>query len=298
MTLVQMYYFQAVCRYENFTKAANALHMSQPALSATMKDLEKECGVPLFLKDKNTLHITEEGHILEEEINLLLKRYEQLDYVKKELLLKRNYLRIGLSTLSGNQVYPMLKYRFSQKYPDIEVISTESFTQKLFESLDIGQLDLVITIHRLDTAELQSQYNHWLLAETTQVLCVGKNTPLSEKNYVSLEEISKVPLILLNDDFGQTKRIKSMFEDNGLSYKVMHYTSQMYSVERFVEQGVAVGFLPKVVVDKNPDIVGIPYEGTVTHAIELFWKKNVFHYPAVRAFIETAKELYPKKRIS
>ena len=53
-----MQYFQAVCRYENFTRAAEELHISQPAMSAAMKDLEKECGVPLFVRDKNSLRVT------------------------------------------------------------------------------------------------------------------------------------------------------------------------------------------------------------------------------------------------
>ena len=67
MTIVQMQYFQAVCRYENFTRAAEELHISQPAMSAAMKDLEKECGVPLFVRDKNSLRVTDEGKILLEE---------------------------------------------------------------------------------------------------------------------------------------------------------------------------------------------------------------------------------------
>ncbi len=81
MTLTQMECFQAVCKYENFTKAAQAVHISQPALSSTMKKLEEECGLPLFLRHKNQLQITPEGRVLLHEVDLFLAHYEQLGIV-------------------------------------------------------------------------------------------------------------------------------------------------------------------------------------------------------------------------
>ena len=85
MTLTQLQYFQAVCRYENFTKAAEALHISQPAMSAAMKDLERECGVPLCIRNKNSLKVTEEGQVLLDEANLVLGQYGCLDHVVRNL---------------------------------------------------------------------------------------------------------------------------------------------------------------------------------------------------------------------
>ena len=68
MTLTQMKYYEAACRFLNFTKAAEYLHVTQPAVSAAMKELEHECGVVLLKKQGNTLCLTDEGQLLFREI--------------------------------------------------------------------------------------------------------------------------------------------------------------------------------------------------------------------------------------
>lgn len=298
MTLIQLQYFQAVCKYENFTRAAMALHISQPAMSAAMKDLERECEVPLFKRDKNALKITDEGQILLDEANLVLGQYEHLNHIVKDLSLARKYIRIGLSTLSGNQVYPEILQEYRKRCPDVQVFSVEESTAKQFEMLDSGLLDVIITIKGVEDPVQQKQfdstYGHWPMIRTNLVFCVGKDHPLAQEKYVSLEQISEVPLILLKDNFSQTSRIKRQFERRGLPYHVMHYTNQMYTIERFIEKNIAAGFLPESVALGNPGIVGIPYDGTESRVIEIFWRKDRFLFSATKKFIQMAKELYSK----
>lgn len=298
MTIVQMQYFQAVCKYENFTKAAEELHISQPAMSAAMKDLEKDCGVPLFVRDKNALRVTDEGKIFLEEANLVLSQYQQLNHIVRDLALTRKYMRVGLSTLSGNQVYPEILLAYQKRCPDVQVLSVEESTSRQFEMLDAGLLDVIITIRRFDDEEEQKSFNslycHWPMKQTKMCFCVGRDNPLAGETFVTAEQISSQPLVLLKEKFSQTARIKKMFQRHGLEYSVLHYTNQMYTVERFVEKNVAAGFLPESVAEKNPGIVGIPYADGHPAYIELFWRKGRFLFPAVKEFIQVAKELYPK----
>ena len=73
MTLVQLKYFQTVCKYNNITRASNELHISQPSLSNAIKDLEKEFGISLFYRFSKGLVLTEEGSLFLEETNHLLE---------------------------------------------------------------------------------------------------------------------------------------------------------------------------------------------------------------------------------
>lgn len=298
MTIVQMQYFQAVCKYENFTRAAEELHISQPAMSAAMKDLEKECGVPLFVRDKNSLRVTDEGKILLEEASLVLGQYQQMNQIVRDLALTRKYVRVGLSTLSGNQVYPEILLEYQKRYPGIQVKSVEESTSRQFEMLDTGLLDVIITIKRFDHEEDQKKfdnvYNHWPMMRTRMCFCVGRDNPLAGEAYVTAEQIAGQPLVLLKGSFSQTTRIKKMFRRSGVEYHVLHYTNQMYTVERFVEKNVAAGFLPESVSKSNPNIVGLPYPDGNPVYIELFWRKDQFLFPAVKDFIQVAKELHPK----
>lgn len=298
MTIIQMQYFQEVCRLKSFAKAAESLHISQPAMSAAIRNLEQECGVLLFYRDKNALRITDEGKTLLEEISLVLKQYDHLHNIVSSLSLSRQYVRVGLSTLSGTQVYPNILLEYKKLYPDIQVMSLEESTDKQFELLDNGLLDLIITIKHFKTREEQKSfdevYGHWPLKENVQLFCVSTQNPLANEAYVTLEQMVKEPLILLNDNYHQTKEMKRRWKEAGLEYHVIHYTSQAYTVERFVEKNAAAGFLPMAVVATNPRITGLPYDGTEPRNIELFWKKDQYMFFATKAFIDLVKKMYPK----
>ena len=298
MTIVQMQYFQAVCKYENFTKAAEDRHISQPAMSAAMKELEAECGVPLFKKTRNSLTITDAGWALLEEIQKNLEQYDRLMYAVKNLSLSRKYIRVGVSTLNGNLVYPQILSTFRARYPDIQVISSEESTQKQMEMLEQGKLDLIINGGRAqkpaDSGGEDYPFHSWPLVNNEIVFSVSKNHPLASRSSVTLEDIAREPLVLLTQYYGVTRNIEARLEEAGLSYYVLHRTDQMYSVERFAEQGVACGFLPKAVVAQNPHLVGLSCPELPNGWVHLRWRKNSPLFSSAKAFIELVKELYPQ----
>lgn len=299
MTLTQMQYFQAVCKYENFTKAAEDQHISQPAMSAAMKELEAECGVPLFKKTRNSLTITDAGWALLEEVEKNLTQYDHLMYAVKNLSLSRKYIRVGVSTLNGNLVYPQILSAFKKHYPDIQVISSEESTPQQFELLSQGKLDVIINgrknVHpdgsEVDPFPLAS----WPLVDNEMVFCVWRDHPLAKKDSVTLEEIAREPLVLLSPHFSLTQAIERRLKGAGLSYNVLHYTDQMYSVERFTEQGVACGFLPKVVVEQNPCLLGSSCPALPHGWVYLHWRDDRSLFPTVKTFIRFVKEMYPKQ---
>lgn len=300
MTIIQMQYFQEVCRWKAFAKAAEELHVSQPAISAAIRNLEQECGVLLFQRDKNALRITDEGNILLEEVTLVLNQYHHLQNIVENLALSRKYIRIGLSTLSGMQIYPTLLLEYKKLYPDIQVISQEESTSRQFEMLDEGLLDVIITIkgykNPVEQKEFDKIYAHWPMIDNTQVFCVSTLNPLAEAPFVTLEQMAGEPLILLYDNFHQTREIKALWDAAGLKYNVVHYTGQAYTIERFVEKNVAAGFLPKAVAAGNSRIAGIPYDEAETRKIEIFWRKDRYMFFATEAFINLARKLYPRKK--
>ena len=222
-----------------------------------------------------------------------------MNEIVRDLALTRNYMRVGLSTLSGNQVYPEILLEYQKRRPGVQVMSVEESTPRQCEMLDAGLLDVIITIKRFDREEEQKKfekvYHHWPMKQTRMCFCVGRENFLAGETFVTPEQMVTQPLVLLKENFSQTTRIKQMFRESGLDYHVLHYTNQMYTVERFVEKNVAAGFLPESVSQSNPKIVGIPYREGSRAYIELFWRKDQFLFPVVKDFIRVAKELYPKK---
>lgn len=300
MTFTQMKYFYTVCKYENYTKAAEELFISQPAISQAMKDLEAECGVTLFQRHGNTLTLTESGYTLRDEVKIILSQYDHLNHIVHDLNLKRNYIRVGLSSFSGSHVFPTLRCRFHLDHPEIDVISSEDVTSVLFEWLDSDKVDLIITSPKPEHLSRPERKNYMLYPiETTGLqFCVHKDHPLAERRYVTVSDIADEALVMLSDYYSPTKRVKQAFSKYGLQPKVIHYTSQMFSVERFIEQGAAAGFLPADVAEHNPTIVGIEFEDfdSKHQQVALVWKKQGLQHNSLKEFIATAKRMFPQNQ--
>lgn len=299
MTIVQMLYFQAVCKFENFTKAAENQHISQPAMSAAMHDLEMECGVPLFRKSRNSLTITDEGWMLLTEIEENLRQYDHLMHVVKNLSLSRKYVRLGFSTFLGNLEYPRILAEFSRRHQDTQIISVEKPTGTLFDMLNAGKLDVVLAGRTFDDLQVQaafdSAYHIYPVVSEQFVFSIHRSHPLASRVRITPEEIATVPLVMLEDKYTQTQILRSFLENAGVAYHILHQTDQMYTIARFVEQGVAGGFLPASIADNHVNIVGIPFWER-QEQLKIFWKKDQFLFSSTKSFISLVKELYPKSR--
>ena len=293
MTLTQMQYFDTLCRYENYTRAAQALFVSQPTISQAIRDLEKECGAPLVCRIGNGLKITPEGEILWEQIRPILRQVRELEAGIAQDGLSQNYIRIGFSIFSGNQVFPQLCRAYHEKNPKVRILTRESDTPTLLQMLENDQLDGVVTCPE----QRQEVFGYYPLISASMAYAVSKDSPLANKKEVTLEEIAKYPLVLLSEEYASGRRQRAMFQNRGLEPEILVTTHQMYTIERFVERGAAGGFLPRHLARFNSNIVMLSFpEEEVPQETCLVWKKGVVHSTAVRSFIELAKSCFPKER--
>ena len=98
--------FAAVCRWGTFSRAAEKLHISQPAVSKAIKELEQDCGVALFERQHSTISLTPEGRKLWEGCQRWLKESEELEKLGTSLKTGRQILRIGVVPMCGNTIFP------------------------------------------------------------------------------------------------------------------------------------------------------------------------------------------------
>lgn len=299
MTLVQMQYFATVCRTLNVTHAAQELHLTQPTLSAAIHSLETECGVELFHHRANSLSITDEGLVLLEEITPLLKSYNRIQNVVKSRMLDRKYVRLSFSTIAGGQICPQLCGQYHKLYPDVQVLSVETSTEKHYQELELGHVDLILTSRRNGITDevWNKRYEHIEIENNSPLMfCVSIHHPLAQKTFVSYEEIVQEPLIVLDDTFSVSKRIlRTMAEAGYQPQNTVQCTSQIYTVERFIEANAACGFLPENAALSNPSIIPLQYPQQQVRSVYLTWMKNKAQFSAVRNFIQMTRRLYPEK---
>lgn len=297
MTLIQMLYFNTVCEYMSLTKAAEKLRISQPALSSAIRLVEEECGVELFKHRANSISITDEGIVLQQEIQPILERYGHLERLLANKKLDRNYVQIGLSPFRGNIVLPAISERFQQNYPSAQLIITEGGTSYLYESLDLNKFDLILTAKKPGFSEEDwansTLYSYLKLTDVRMVFAVSTANPLAALESVSWQQVLQERLILLDSTYSQKNTISRLLSRDGYQLPDnVFYTNQVHTIIQFVEKNVACGFLPEETANDNPKIKALPFPDSEVHPIYLVWRKDRHLFHAAKHFVETAQELY------
>lgn len=298
MTLIQMQYFQAVCQFGSFLKASEQLHVSQSTISLAIKSMENEHKVSLFHRDKNALRITEAGQAVLEEVDIILAQYNHLKETIQNLISQRYSIRVGVSTLGGNAIFPLIMAEAKKQEPDLVITTVEDSTKRQFEMLDNHLLDVIFTHHHFknagEKAAFDSVYGSLSLIKDRQVYCVSRANPLALQDSVTLEDIAKQPLILLKDNFSQTVAIKQRFTECGLNPHILLQTSQMYTVERYIENNIATGFLPQSAVRHNPQVKSYVLDTFPSRYVSCFWRKDKQKTDALKKFLAVARTVSQK----
>lgn len=186
-------YFLEIAREENMTRAAQRLHVSQPALSKQMKDLEEELGRKLFRRGSASIHLTDEGMLLRKRAEDILA---MVDKTAEEFA--------NLDEVTGGEVYIgcaesfQIRYLaeiikgFRERYPLLKYHILSGDTAQVTERLDRGLLDFAAIV---EPPNLQ-KYNYIELpiADTWGVV-MRKDHPLAEKSFVTVDDLSGLPLL-------------------------------------------------------------------------------------------------------
>ena len=186
-------YFLEIAREENMTRAAQRLHVSQPALSKQMKDLEEELGRKLFRRGSASIHLTDEGMLLRKRAEDILA---MVDKTAEEFA--------NLDEVTGGDVYIgcaesyQIRYlaeiikSFRERYPLLKYHILSGDTAQVTERLDRGLLDFAVIV---EPPNLQ-KYNYIELpiADTWGVV-MRKDYPLAEKSFVTVDDLSGLPLL-------------------------------------------------------------------------------------------------------
>lgn len=292
MKISQMKYFQTVCRYSSITKAAEELYVSQPAISFCIKELEEEFGVKLFHRRNNRLQLTVEGSYFLDKINYILNAVDTLVGQMKDLGNNRNHIKIAVPAMISTFLFPSMFNEYAQKFPEVEVEMLETGSLQARKLVDANSVDLGITI--LDSS-VGETYNIVPLVQTELMFCVSKNHPLADKKFISFKDLEKQKIILFKADSYQNIFIKRAFVEANIQPDIMLYSSQLYTVKKFLSYGNVGAFLYKQIAEMDNDLVCIPLEQPIIQQIVLIWTKNGNLYSDAENFIRFAKQFDYKK---
>ena len=271
MTIDQLRYFQAVCKYNGISRAAEALNISQPSVSNAISKLENEFGVELFHRKNKQLFLTKEGLQMAEMAEKLLTQADCITQTMQALGKQNKVLRLGVPPMIGSLVLPILYDEHFKLQEQLQVRIVEGDSTALRQLLADNQVDMVFLPH---TRPFDNTLESQNLTVLQNVCCVHKSHRFASRASIKLAELTKEPLVLFKNSFFQTERILEEFSKLSCTPNVRFDTAQLSTVQNMVASGTAVGFMFAFLLKTLPDLVGIPLEPPMTTQVSLVWKKD------------------------
>lgn len=193
--------FLTVAEKLSFTKAAEALDISQPRLSLVIKQLEQQVGVALFSRKPHNVRLTPAGEILLEEARTLNAALQQFDLTVRKLRDDaRSRLRLGSPSFSRDlPVRVMLIEEFCARHPQVRLEIEDGYTPRLVEHLREGRLDLTLASAPFDQQGLDCM----LLSTSTPVLAIPTESPLARLSAIGPEAVRGTRIAVFPKYIGQ-----------------------------------------------------------------------------------------------
>ncbi len=254
MTLEQLRIFLAVTTHLHFTRAAEALYITQPAVSAVIQNLEAEYCVKLFHRVGRRIEITEAGKLLQVEAQKILDQVVLTERGLRELNnLQRGELKLGSSLTIGNYWLPEKISHFKRDYPGISVNCTLANAKEICEGTATGLFDLGLVTGDVDPA-LQSILEQEIIGGDRLQIVVGKAHPWFKRARVSVQELVETPWVMRESGSGSQQVFEQAMQRWGIEpadLNVILVLSSSEMVRAVVESGVGAAAIPELMVQKE-----------------------------------------------
>ena len=271
MRLNQLEYFVKTVECGGANAAARELSVSQPAISAAIRELEEELGVPLFRRVRQQLILTEEGAAFYRRVGPLLIQLQVAVHQVQAMAGGPQALRLCLPPMIGMFMAPLILGEFVPAHPDLHLTISEAGTDSIQKMLLDGTADLGIMIG-------QSPYNVGLeavpLRETRYALFVGRQSPLAGRRLISFRDLAGEPLVLFDQGLYINALLHRQFRQEGVRPNIVLQTNQINTIKDFVGRSVASTFLTREVVKDADQLIEVPTDFSPPITIIAAWKKG------------------------
>lgn len=250
-TIQQLRCFVAVAITQQFTVAAESLHIAQPSLSQQIHHLEQVLDTELFHRSYRPVRLTDAGvELLPLARRVLADLDEVFERVNDVGGIRRGHVTIGATPSLGATLMPEALARFQRRYPGISVTFVERHSNELLDELESAALDLALVILPIPRPTLDSV----VVATETLVVVVAIDHPLAARDHVSIRDLDGVPMIMFREGYDVKNATMDAFAHAGVPLNVALDGVEMGSVLSFVAVGIGAAIVPSIVANSNPDV--------------------------------------------
>lgn len=289
-------YFLAVCKEGTITRAAKALHVTQPTLSRQLLDLEEELGQQLFIRSYHHITLTPEGRLLrkraEEIMAMVHKTRSEFDSMTGEAVSGDIYIGGGESV--AIRLIAQVIGELRKEYPDIRHHLYSGNATDVMERIDNGMLDFGILIQPANISKYESIT---LPAKDVWGVVMRKDSPLAKKKTIALQDLLNVPLIcsrqISNSTFGKSA-YPQWFGKHFDSLNVVATYNLIYNASLLVEEGIgyAIALDNLINVTEHRTLCFRPLKPKLESELSIVWKKSQAFSVAAEIFLERIQQKF------
>ncbi|RNB91979.1 LysR family transcriptional regulator [Brevibacillus fluminis] len=292
MDIRELQYVMELARLRSFTKAAEALHITQPTLSKMIRNLEAELGLVLFSRIGKKIECTDAGRVVVAHALTILDSFQSLTRELDDLTtFTKGTIRIGLPPMVGASFFPTVMSQFRAKYPGLDIHMVEEGSKKLEAEIESGGLDMAVVQMPVNDELFDS---HVLVKENLRLI-VHPTHPLAQRDEVTLAELADESFVFFSKSFTLHDRIIEECKRVGFTPHVLYESSHWDFIQEMVAVNLGVAFLPETICRSlQPNRVqsvtlvkpAIPWH------LAMIWRKNTYLSLAAREWIRFTQSLF------
>ena len=247
LTLRQLKVFESVARHLNYTRAAAELHLTQPAVSMQIKQLEGSLGAVLFEQLGKRIHLTEAGKEVLGYARNITQQLDELEAVlNRQKGLAGGRLRISVAT-TANYFVPTLLGSFSRRYPDITVSLDVTNRETLLRQLSENLVDLVIMGRPPAEADVEAE----VFMENPLVIVAPPEHALARVKKIPLKRLQEEVFLVREPGSGTRIAMERFFSERGMHLRTGMEVGSNEAIKQSVQAGLGLGLLSRATVDQE-----------------------------------------------
>lgn len=276
---------------KSFSRAAEALHMSQPAVSQYIASLEKELGVRLLERSNKFVELNKAGKIVYQYAQQILRSYDQMQILVSDLQNDPSgELKIGASYTIGEYLLPKLLAELQERYPQIVPEVTIGNTDEIGSQL---------LNHEIDIGLIEGNYSHQQFSveqfsTDKMYIIAAKRQPYKVEEEVSIKDLEKETWIIRESGSGTRKVLEDFFKKHCLHPKRVLTFGSTQTIKEGVEAGLGISLLSDLTFAKEIQLNKIQkliIDGTpIKRKFSIIKNHHEFHAKALQVFEELVKQ--------
>ncbi|MDQ0010949.1 DNA-binding transcriptional LysR family regulator [Luteibacter jiangsuensis] len=289
VSLRQLRAFLAVAGHRHFRRAAESLHLTQPAVSRLIADLETELDVRLFDRSTREVVSTEAGRYLEQAVSRVL---DELDGVLAHARTQADPLRgrvrvAAVPTLSAG-LLPACIARCALEHPSLEILLRDQTQAQVLDAVRGGEVDFGLTVEPATVEEFDAET---ILRDPFRLVC-RLDHPFAAKTSVPWKSLAREPLILLDHASGSRRLIDTAFATREIAMHVVLEVGHPHTAFRMVEAGIGVTVTPALSLDAlRPGLVARSLAPSVDREVTLLRRRARSLSPPAQTVWNTLRDI-------